>query len=960
MIHGRGVVSSSVMRVLLCAGIALGAAWAGAPAMAQDELDRCTIPLMPQAEAPDPQAFWNDDRQVSVWRRQDGQRSAYHVVGDVVELTPKLFPALATSPGAALKDVSEISIDAREIIVAMPIRIADGAIRLVADAVRFTGDGSISLVDRPGQRDQMVEVVTNQLDLSHAPDMPFVFQTQGWVINATPQWPAAGAPKRLLRIKARAVVPAADITDISKKQLSNDPLRWFHNKTADQGFDSGLPKSLWSSGYDITIGDAGGGIYDGLLGATLLWPDLAVGKLARLWSRAPFDPTVNVFVNAKIDELMPLLSRRASQQSAATLRLARAQMALGVDLVGYGIDEVPMTGLSERLKAFQKQLDEVFGTPKKAGALQLWDEARLAALATGKLADPAKLVDQLDRMLKAEVAARTATALRITGNSDRLQKMIDDGHAKIAEAAGIDESLLTQYNDEKAQAASFGRIVDDLIINETTIGIGRPAAAPYSLGWTPGTTTAQSFYGTKDGDTPSNPPSGLEEIAGRYDGYAKLIADFNAAWKAADSHAAAALGHLTGKQPNDAELAAYGKAIPDVVAKAEALRAGVPDGPAQFTIGLNDYTPVDPDQQKKWTGLVMEAEAAMAGASNLQAVILADVRSVRAVDADIQWLSAIRNDLLALKSLPGDDAVQRQALLSATMRARLLTDVGRSAMVLRKGFYFVTGELMGAPDEALYPWDDVLAAGGIDARHPELNEPAQMQLAMQADRAALNQYYEGFAGGLAERAGAFVDKRPAVPPSVEFFRAAYEDDVSHDLDESYLRTGFLDALNRSIASQIALGRAGTGFASNPILIPIRISPAGPSAGAQFLLGAAVTKVHFDGDPKMQGSINLRIEHPRWGNVTIDGTCRRVIDAADNPAGIETGFSKTISLLRDVQADWKKSVATDQALASIIDNAFPLDAPYYAYVELPQATSWTRIPVIDEIEIVLVKTGTRLQ
>jgi hypothetical protein len=121
----------------------------------------------------------------------------------------------------------------------------------------------------------------------------------------------------------------------------------------------------------------------------------------------------------------------------------------------------------------------------------------------------------------------------------------------------------------------------------------------------------------------------------------------------------------------------------------------------------------------------------------------------------------------------------------------------------------------------------------------------------------------------------------------------------------------------------------------------------------------VTKLHFQGDPKLPASITLRVEHPRWGDITVDGECHRVIDAADNPAGIETGFSKTISLPRDVKDDWKQSVPADQALAKILDNAFPLDAPYYAYVDVSSPASWTKPPVIDEIQIQFVKTGTKL-
>jgi hypothetical protein len=146
--------------------------------------------------------------------------------------------------------------------------------------------------------------------------------------------------------------------------------------------------------------------------------------------------------------------------------------------------------------------------------------------------------------------------------------------------------------------------VDDLIVDDTTIGIGRPAAAPYSLVWTPNAAKPFAFYGDKDGALPPGAPSDLREIAGRYQSYARVIADFDAAWKAVEPHLAPALGHLSGKQKNDAELAAFKTGMATGLSEGGGPRRGLQNGPAEFTLGLNDYTPVDPEQQKKWTGPV--------------------------------------------------------------------------------------------------------------------------------------------------------------------------------------------------------------------------------------------------------------------------------------------------------------------------------------------------------------------
>ncbi len=151
MNHGQGVPTFQVSRVLWCAGLALSIALGSAPANAQTLMDRCVAPLMAEAELVDPSFFWNEDREVMVWRRADGDRFAYRIAGDIVELTPQLFSAFATAPGQSLRDISEISIEAREIIVAMPLRLTDGTIKLYADNVRFTGAGTITLVDSAGR-----------------------------------------------------------------------------------------------------------------------------------------------------------------------------------------------------------------------------------------------------------------------------------------------------------------------------------------------------------------------------------------------------------------------------------------------------------------------------------------------------------------------------------------------------------------------------------------------------------------------------------------------------------------------------------------------------------------------------------------------------------------------------------------------------------------------------------------
>lgn len=209
MTYHQGATSPLISR-LVCGAIVLIAAAGWCHSARSDDLpDRCAVPLSWDLTAPDSAAFWRDDRNISILRRTDGERVAYRIVGDVVELNPALFPALATAPGGGLADVSEIVIDAREIILDMPIRLADGALRLRADIVRFAGNGSVSLIDPPDAAEQAVEIIARTLDLSKARAVPFAFATQGWQLAAAPQWPLAatddkGGVKRVLRLKVGA------------------------------------------------------------------------------------------------------------------------------------------------------------------------------------------------------------------------------------------------------------------------------------------------------------------------------------------------------------------------------------------------------------------------------------------------------------------------------------------------------------------------------------------------------------------------------------------------------------------------------------------------------------------------------------------------------------------------------------------------------------------------------------
>ncbi len=959
MTDRHGATSPLVSR-LACGALALLVAAAWSDAARPDDLpDRCAVPLSWELTAPDSAAFWRNDRNISILRRVDGERFAYRIVGDVVELNPTLFPALATAPGGSLVDVSEIVIDAREIIIDMPIRLTDGAVRLRADIVRFAGGGAISLIDPPRAAEQVVEIISRTLDLANARALPFAFATQGWQLTAAPQWPAADAPKRVLRLKVGEIVAGDGESDASKIQLQRDPLRWVHNRTADQGFDSGMPKEIWSAGYEIVVGPDGAQAYDDLLASTLLWPDMVANKLLRLRSRAPFDPQVAAFLRAKITEFLPRLDGRASRQSAATLRKMQRQLGDDVDPFGGGMFDVPMSDLAERVAAFQKSLDGVFGTDKKAGILQMWDESRIASIVASRPANTAKQVEQVDRSLRSLAGERTAAAQRMTRNIDQLLQIVQATQSKMAEVAILDHDLRVEYESRKSAAESYGGAVSSLSSIPVPVNFGFMPAAPGALGISPIRATGPAFYyGAKDGSWPMGVPGSMTDVADRYTGYATALGDLSTAWTAAESLAGAAIADYTGRQENQEEVKAYDAAMRDVLAAGHRLRDMVKYGPAELKLRLDSFDLLGPEKNEKRFALLSEAEAIAANAGAIQAEIQADLGHIRAVDAEHAELGAIRADLQALRTMPPIEAVQRQTMIDASMRGALLAEVARQAVLLRKGFYYVTGEWPSLAEDVLHFADDVTTADRFDHARPKQFDPVVLEQVLAQSRADTAAYYRAFAERRVKQLAAFAETKPAAP-KVELFRAAYVDDSGRDLEAAFLRRQFLNAINRALAAQVELGRTGAGFADRPILVPIQITPPSTSEGVQLLLGVAVTKVRFRDEANLPGAVTLRIEHPRWGNVQIAGECRRVIDVTQdgrNPGGGD-GYVETIALPRGVKANWAEAVSPETPFADVLKHAFPIDAPYFAYVQLAQPGAWRKPPVIDEIEISFIKIGT---
>lgn len=952
-------------RLIKCYIVLAALAAALSSARAQD-LDRCIAPWSALPNAQPANEFWNSDRQVSVFRRETGGRYSYRIAGDIVELTPQLFPALDKPLNQAPTNIDTLRIDARELIVGMPIRIAEGSLYLAADKITFTGDGYLTIVDPPSATQQIIEIQAGVLDFSMARSLPFAFATQGWKLNEAPRWPVEGSSKRIFRLKAGSIIPGVNEPPEWKQLLKDRPLRWVHNKTADRGFDSGLPQEVWSKYYEVSVGADGASSYEQLMRDSLFWPDLTAMKLARLRSRNPFDPATNTFVAEQIAALSGRFENRTKPRAANMLNAMRAQIENSTDPFGYGPYSVPMQDLAIRLKQFGEDIERILGKDGKGGLLELWDATRVAGLESGTIEDVEQRANEILGLIEAVETERMTLASRITTNLNSLNKLVLKVSDKLREAEILDIELMQEYETKKREAEKIGQAVKALEAVSIVVSIAYPPAAPFAMGVSQTVSTGAALYYAKyNKRSLIEAAKSIKEIAGRYKKYSELVSQFDAAWKTSEQHSRAALRDITGREKSPKDVEAFEEAAKKIAAAGQAIYEQLTAAPTETAIDIVDYHEIDPDKDARRRNFIKQAEAIGAAVPTLQESVRLDRERVLLIDAEIVRLGAARVELLALKNVPNTERSERQALLASTIREVFLTDLARSAVLLRKGFFYVTGSWPDMPEEILFVADDALASKGWDEDHAQQFDPTQMKAALEETRQNLYKFYSTFSHYLDGEMRKYREaKLDSGSIDQVYFRASTKDKGLIDPEEERVRLAFLAAINRSIRNQIELaqrGEDGAGFQSRPILIPMRMSPPSDKDPMRLLLGISLTKIETTGSKNAADKLRIEIAHPRWGNVYFNGTCFRVSDAAaDSPSQYEFSQEYRMKFLLpdDVRARWEELLTAKQLFSDIITIALPLEAPYYLYVLVPNPGAWKTVPTIETIQMNFVYTGAR--
>ena len=247
-----------------------------------------------------------------------GARRAVKIVGDTVILDRNTVGSLIKSPSAADGSISDLSIDAREIIVADSISFKDATVHLSAEKVTFTSDGTLSLLPGAGSR---VTISARILSLPSA---------KSHVFDVRPRAVSADSPddfhdlSDLLDVTAGALLiggaPVAepDAAETLASQFTLAPLFDFRNKIV--AAVGGEAEAKWAANTKVNSP----------------WPNYSIRVWQSALVAAPFSDVTRTQLGRLASEYSPLFEQIANAETRYDLGEIKAALSRGTDLQGNG------------------------------------------------------------------------------------------------------------------------------------------------------------------------------------------------------------------------------------------------------------------------------------------------------------------------------------------------------------------------------------------------------------------------------------------------------------------------------------------------------------------------------------------------------------------------------------------------------------------------------------------------
>ena len=899
-----------------------------------------------------PEADWwaNSKTVISRTNSTVADLRSFYMLGDTVRLTPENFPHLAVDPSTALTKVEKIVIDAREVVINMPILLANGRIEIRADKVTFTPNGYFAFYGQPKQSGEGVFILARSVDT-------FAFSVKNYLpfnfVTANASWPA-GLFRRVSISATEVVGPLGGLTPAAAREKL-----WSTTLDPDSALipsgDADLAKR-----FELKIGSEANAAYYGAIKSKMIaWPVRFAEAARDFQFKFPFSAAAEAYLRTLVGFNRDAMQASPNSQTTAIIDNVLRRYDRKQDGLGASAYYVPR----ENLETLQSGLAADAGT-----AIDLasdWFSVYLGS-ATGngldtKLLDREAasissandqigvLGDQIDSFFSQTASINqdvSALDTRISSASERLHQELDEQIKKREQAAEIKAAgTALSY----AAALLPGGAAVTVGVSTLTLA-GSQAIAGNQLGGANkiGNIAQLVTLITEDAKTAKE---NVDAVHG-------LQCD----WRKARY----LLGYAVNKDSASTDLKASGSCTDDVKrptgnglseagAALKVLGENGQKAREHFLAQLNQGSLADPSiaelagQDTEFQALLATRQSLATklaqiedGREKAQELILQLGGTIASSKAQVVDALAANLDADAGRPLLGVIALgaAQESLQS------IITQMGR----LERAFVYHTGQIPASPsgvtlaaiqDSIRLLLDQVAAGGQAQIGSADVTDFAAIRQTIQNGLSSLRLQVKSYAADIDRQHEAFINR---TGQTYQFSLPISYSKPAVVTSGNIATAKFLDAINAVIRAQVA----------DPSVTDVIALPSQNWDGAfgkrERIIGSEVD-LHFRDTRALQNrSLELRVLHPRFGKIHTLSGCQFFDFRSDLDTDQYEVFTTTCG------SDGVCKPSSMLTLPSALDREnqkrtfLPLDTSYLLQVILRGAQSSTVIPVVDSVTV----------
>ncbi len=887
----------------------------GAPVCVAREINEAQqCPALPHPYPSNFSADWNSDVSYDV---VEGGKNLYRhltFTGDRLLINRENFGSLIRDVDQAGYGISELTLDAREVVVESALVFDSAKITIRARRVIFRGNGQIALTGPTSALPDGLFIIAETVEFQKSVSVPFL-------LHPTPA--LASQEKRSLSIQAKFI----KIDDVVIDNESGLTAVW--SRTLGSVFED-TPQQ--NDAVMVETGELGEAAFIEATATASAWPAHFIKKIGKFHARGPYDESARKLLLGQIAENEVVISKSANPQLEAQLREVRSNLHHNLDGFGQPQSFVPRESLFkqiERLDIARKEKDY------------------FAFLEEMILQRPADMKDLEDKLLplRSDIAAAAAETEQLEPQLRAALSSVSLQESEIREVLVRIEGRKAQILQEQEKKAGEKKAKLAAAMALQKVGmVASLVPHPVAQGIATGANAASALVSSED-----DGKIDFEKATFTFEDLKKGNEAFRAkvdfALKAFDSARSTKTSTLAILQNKDK------KAEDKINSTKEFLKSS-----SEFSESLSAVynelnlksapTTLDLAKAEKEDMLLMRLLDELANARSSQGEAISTVIKLRsAVEQSMNRsiaAAAKEREVLEFGEIKNDADTARWRALALTLWQSHFTDLYTTAVRLRRSFLYETGVPPAVPADALYYPDEGISyirSGLFDPMSAEKagasKESLRKELATRRDR------FLFFAGTIVAKARIGYEAYLAKRTSADQINIP----TVYDLNEASKgnNSRFLRNLNSEIAKAIVIGRKSTPSIPMPVDFPASDSPY-----PLKYLGAQITAVRFAPDSAKGFQFYFRILHPGIGIIRRDGLCFAVDTRERGASSVIVRTTEVPPQIHELDNGDRDSIRKDVNGIAFYALA-PADATYSIKVDIVYPPSVASPPTLPKIE-----------